>query len=64
MTRTAMNLGQLLGPLVGGALYQTGGFYLPFVTMGGLQAAMGLVAIVTMKEIPGNQSPFLQLIVT
>ena len=64
MTRTAMNLGQLLGPLVGGALYQTGGFYLPFVTMGGLQAAMGLVAIVTMKEIPGNQSPFFQLIVT
>jgi hypothetical protein len=49
-----MNLGQLLGPLVGGALYQYGGFYLPFVTMGALQAGMGLVSMVTLKEIPGR----------
>ena len=50
-----MNLGQLLGPLVGGALYQSGGFYLPFVTMGALQAGMGVVSMVAMKEIPGTQ---------
>jgi hypothetical protein len=49
-----MNLGQLLGPLVGGALYQSGGFYLPFLTMGALQATMGLVSMVALKEIPGK----------
>ena len=49
-----MNLGQLLGPLVGGALYEYGGFYLPFVTMGALQATMGLVSMVALHEIPGN----------
>ena len=49
-----MNLGQLLGPLVGGALYQYGGFYLPFLSMGALQACMGIVSIVSMKEIPGK----------
>ena len=54
LTRTAMNLGQLLGPLVGGALYQYGGFYLPFLSMGALQACMGIVSIVSMKEIPGK----------
>ena len=32
-----MNFAQLLGPMVGGAIYQAGGFYLPFLTMGSLQ---------------------------
>jgi len=51
-----MNLGQLLGPLVGGALYQLGGFYLPFVTMGGLQALMGLVSVILLDEIQGSNN--------
>ena len=37
LTRIAMNFAQLLGPVVGGAIYQAGGFYLPFLTMGTLQ---------------------------
>ena len=36
-TRTAMNVAQMFGPAFGGAIYNLGGFYLPFVTMGSLQ---------------------------
>jgi len=43
LTRIAMNFAQLLGPMVGGAIYQAGGFYLPFLTMGSLQVFMGIV---------------------
>jgi len=43
MTRIAMNFAQLLGPMVGGAIYQADGFYLPFLTMGSLQVFMGIV---------------------
>lgn len=40
-----MNFAQLLGPMAGGAIYQAGGFYLPFLSMGILQMAMGVVCI-------------------
>jgi len=43
LTRIAMNFAQLLGPVVGGAIYQAGGFYLPFLTMGTMQVCMGIV---------------------
>ena len=29
-------LGMIMGPTVGGALYEAGGFTLPFVTLGGV----------------------------
>ena len=45
-----MNGAQLLGPLVGGAIYQAGGFYLPFVTMGSLQVLVGLISIFCLHE--------------
>ena len=45
LTRFAMNFAQLLGPSIGGAIYQAGGFYLPFVAMGSLQMLMGLLSI-------------------
>lgn len=32
---TFFGVGLILGPTVGGALYQVGGFTLPFVTLGG-----------------------------
>lgn len=50
-TRTAMNLAQLLGPVVGGAIYQAGGFYLPFVTMGAMQGMMGFISFLLLPEI-------------
>ena len=36
-TRTAMNVAQMCGPSIGGALYGVGGFYVPFVVMGAVQ---------------------------
>jgi len=45
LTRFAMNFAQLLGPSIGGAIYEAGGFYLPFVCMGSLQMLMGLLSI-------------------
>lgn len=50
-TRTAMNLAQLLGPLVGGGIYQCGGFYLPFISMGAMQAGMGLLSACVLPKI-------------
>jgi len=50
-TRTAMNFAQLLGPSLGGAIYQCGGFYLPFVTMGAMQCGMGLVMLCILPNI-------------
>ena len=51
-----MNIAQLLGPLVGGALHQAGGFYLPFVTMGSLQFTVGFLALFLLTE--PNMSKF------
>ena len=53
-----MNGAQLLGPLVGGAIYQAGGFYLPFVTMGSLQVLVGLISIFCLHE-PNYGSKFI-----
>lgn len=54
MTRIAMNFAQLLGPVVGGAIYQAGGFYLPFLTMGLLQFFMGLVCIFCLPRLSSS----------
>ncbi|XP_047493204.1 MFS-type transporter SLC18B1-like isoform X2 [Penaeus chinensis] len=44
LTRTTMNLAQMFGPVVGGALYEVGGFKMPFLVMGSLQMAMTIFA--------------------
>ena len=58
-----MNGAQLLGPLVGGAIYQAGGFYLPFVTMGSLQVLVGLISIFCLHE-PNYGSKFIYVLPT
>jgi len=55
LTRAVMNIAQLLGPLVGGAIYQAGGFYLPFVTMGALQFIVGIISIFFLPQ-PSNRN--------
>ena len=42
-TRTAMNVAQMCGPSIGGALYGVGGFYVPFVVMGTVQVGQSEV---------------------
>ena len=60
-TRTAMNLAQLMGPSVGGALYQAGGFHLPFLTMGAGQAFMGLLSWVFLPSLRKLAEPDIKL---
>lgn len=44
---TFFGIGMIMGPTVGGALYELGGFTLPFVTLGGvLVGAAGFCALV------------------
>lgn len=45
LTRTTMNLAQMFGPVVGGALYEAGGFKMPFLVMGAIQMSMSIFAL-------------------
>jgi len=56
LTRTAMNFAQLLGPSLGGAIYELDGFYLPFVTMGGVQVLMGIFLILALPDAIENNA--------
>ena len=39
-----MNIAQLAGPIVGGLLYEIGGFKMPFILMGCIQTVMAFIA--------------------
>ena len=43
------SLGILAGPLIGGILYNLGGFYLPFVVIGGTMVICSFVTMITFK---------------
>jgi len=44
-----MNVAQMFGPMIGGALLGAGGFYLPFVVMGFVQI---LIAVINIPLLP------------
>lgn len=46
---TFFGLGLIVGPMVGGFLYQLGGYFLPFVTLGLL---LFLTAVITLCVLP------------
>merc|ERR1719420_1440368 len=48
MTRCVMNIAQLGGPVVGGILYEVGGFFCPFAIMGAIQVVLSLASICIM----------------
>lgn len=50
-----MNIAQLAGPIVGGALYEVGGFKTPFILMGGIQTVMAFVTLPFLPDYDGNQ---------
>jgi len=48
MTRCVMNVAQLGGPVLGGVLYEAGGFFCPFVIMGSIQVVLSLISAFVM----------------
>eukprot|EP00092_Neocalanus_flemingeri_P014770 GFUD01015939.1.p1 GENE.GFUD01015939.1~~GFUD01015939.1.p1 ORF type:complete len:612 (+),score=65.17 GFUD01015939.1:268-2103(+) len=48
MTRCVMNVAQLGGPVIGGLLYEAGGFFCPFVIMGSLQVILAISSVCIM----------------
>uniref|UniRef100_U5EXX6 Putative mfs-type transporter n=1 Tax=Corethrella appendiculata TaxID=1370023 RepID=U5EXX6_9DIPT len=50
---TFFGLGLIVGPMVGGALYSIGGYYLPFVVLG---SALFITAILTLCVLPKHES--------
>ena len=51
-----MNIAQLAGPIVGGALYEVGGFKMPFILMGSIQAVMAFVALPFLPDYDSKYS--------
>lgn len=54
---TFFGLGLIVGPMVGGALYQLGGYFLPFVTLGML---LFLTAVITLCVLPHHNETLQQ----
>ena len=50
-TQTCFGLGYMLGPAVGAALYEIGGFMLPFFTIGGLSLALSIPLCMTIPNL-------------
>ena len=50
------SIGTLLGPTVGGFLYQLGGYKLPFLAATGLAVIDGLLRIFLIKDVPHQKS--------
>jgi len=50
ITRCVMNVAQLAGPIVGGLIYEAGGFVAPFVIFGGCQMVLAFFTFVTMSS--------------
>ncbi|XP_050688452.1 MFS-type transporter SLC18B1-like isoform X2 [Eriocheir sinensis] len=55
-TRTAMNVAQMLGPVVGGALIEVGGFKLPFLVMGSIQMSMTFLCCMLPPDEPEDKT--------
>jgi len=53
-TQTCFGLGYMLGPGVGAALYEVGGFHLPFLLVGGLSTILSILLAFTIPNT--NQS--------
>ena len=50
-TQTCFGLGYMLGPAVGAALYEAGGFMLPFFTIGGLSTVLSITLCMTIPNL-------------
>jgi len=53
---TMFGLGTTIGPFIGGLLYSLGGFYLPFLTCGGLLVTCGVAAAFVLDADTGKDA--------
>ncbi|MCK9169390.1 MAG: MFS transporter [Treponema sp.] len=53
---SGQSVGTLIGPTIGGWLYQTGGYELPFLAATGLAVIDGLLRIFLIKDVPHKKS--------
>jgi hypothetical protein len=53
-----MNIAQLAGPIVGGALYEVGGFKTPFILRGGIHTIMAFIALPFLPDYDGGFNQF------
>ena len=59
LTRTMMNIAQLAGPIVGGLLYEIGGFKMPFILMGCIQTVMAFIAYPFLPDYDSKNSIYI-----
>ena len=50
-TQSCFGLGYMLGPAVGAALYEAGGFMLPFFTIGGISMVLSIPLCITIPNL-------------
>ena len=50
-TQTCFGLGYMLGPAVGAALYEAGGFMLPFFSIGGLSTVLSIAVVFSIPNL-------------
>ncbi|RXG69874.1 MFS-type transporter SLC18B1 [Armadillidium vulgare] len=55
LTRAAMNLAQMFGPALGGALHNAGGFKMPFFVLGSLQVFVSFVCAYFLPSFRGRK---------
>lgn len=51
IVETFFGLGMIAGPIIGGLLYEVGGFKLPFFSLGGILVAMGIATYSCMRAV-------------
>jgi len=56
MVEMSFGVGMILGPTVGGALFQAGGFTMPFAVLGGILLVQAAVSTKTLPRLKNNNS--------
>uniref|UniRef100_A0A182QYW8 Major facilitator superfamily (MFS) profile domain-containing protein n=1 Tax=Anopheles farauti TaxID=69004 RepID=A0A182QYW8_9DIPT len=54
---TCFGLGLIVGPMVGGALYTVGGYYLPFVVLGSALFVTAILTLCILPKHPNEEQP-------
>merc|ERR1719350_1728683 len=52
----AFGVGMIIGPTVGGVLYQLGGYTLPFGVLGGILILQAILTIITLPRLKDSDS--------